>query len=125
MTRTNSDIIEEYNNEINIEDMFYPIEARVSPTMMSNNPKPWPSGGYDSGVDSISCKSSEYSSSNKDLEKDNVLENERYIPIKQEHDETRADSDKQQEDHRHIDIDPDRGPTIISVSYTHLRAHET
>ena len=113
MARTDSDIIEEYNNDIIIEDMFYPIEARVNPTMMSNNPKPWPSGGYDSGVDSISCKSSEYSSSNKDLDKDNVLENERYIPIKQEHDETRVGSDNQQEDHRHIDIDPDRGQTII------------
>ena len=34
MARTDSDIIEEYNNDIIIEDMFYPIEARVNPRMM-------------------------------------------------------------------------------------------
>ena len=61
----NEDILETYNN-MNINDIFYERDVGITNSKSSNNPKSLVSGGYDSGVDCVSCKSSEGSTINNE-----------------------------------------------------------
>ena len=60
-----------------LENSFYLCDVEIINSKLPKNHKSCLSGGYDSGVDSVSCKSSEASRLNTDIDDETLIEPER------------------------------------------------
>ena len=63
----------ETNIEISLDDIFYLSEVGIIHSKLTNDQRTNLNGGYDSGVDSISCKSNASSTSQNDLFEEKAL----------------------------------------------------
>ena len=69
----------ETNIEISLDDIFHLSEVGIVHSKLTNDQKYNLHGGYDSGVDSISCKSNTSSTSSSDIFEEKVLHPAKYL----------------------------------------------
>lgn len=108
------DILETYNN-ISIYDIFNERDDRITNSKSSNNQKSLVSGGYDSGVDCVSCKSSEGSTLNNETDATIVEGTSKYIRSFLDESTGVGTANREESYEERSIIQPDLEPTPKSV----------